>query len=176
MIHLSHFLSNELKEIIDPVIQRNGYFGHPDNILLTKITDERKHIRELGTRRILKARSEIYGLRRFSIPELRFDAKNYINLIDWQTNEITEPSLIAEISEHDIEMVFASRNVPLFEFPKYPCHTQAVERCVKLATEESAAVCGSKPRDGFIRVRLDSRKRMPYFNKKADYRTSSLYP
>jgi hypothetical protein len=37
---------------------RNGYFGHPENLLLGMITDDRKHIRELGLRRILKARSE----------------------------------------------------------------------------------------------------------------------
>jgi len=59
---LSRYLTDELKEIIDPVIQRNGYFGHPENILLSMITDERKQIRDLRMRRILKARSESYGL------------------------------------------------------------------------------------------------------------------
>ncbi|KAF2903508.1 hypothetical protein ILUMI_02675 [Ignelater luminosus] len=35
-----------------------------------------------------------------------------------------------------------------------PCHTQAVERCIKLVTEASQAVCGDDVRDGFIGVRL----------------------
>ncbi|GBP37966.1 hypothetical protein EVAR_84953_1 [Eumeta japonica] len=47
----------DLKCIVDTVIQRNGYFAHSENLLLAMITDERKHIRELAARRILKARS-----------------------------------------------------------------------------------------------------------------------
>ena len=54
-IRKSRYLSDELKAVIDPVIQRNAYFGHPENILLCMITDNRKHIRELGMRRVLRA-------------------------------------------------------------------------------------------------------------------------
>ena len=43
---------------VDPVLQRNGYFAHPKNLLLAMISDERQYIRELGLRRILKARLE----------------------------------------------------------------------------------------------------------------------
>jgi len=56
-IKLSRYLSNELKSVVHPVIQRNAYFAHPENLLLSLITDERQHIRELGIRRILKTRS-----------------------------------------------------------------------------------------------------------------------
>jgi len=93
----SRYLSDELKAIIDPVINRNGYFGHPENILLCMIADERKYVRELGMRRILRARSEAYGLRKFRIPALNFDATDYIDLIDWQETELTEPPLLTDI-------------------------------------------------------------------------------
>lgn len=53
----SRYLSYDLKKIVDPVIQRNGYFGHPENILLVMLVDERKAIRELAYRRIIKART-----------------------------------------------------------------------------------------------------------------------
>jgi hypothetical protein len=168
-IRASRYLPDELKGIIDPVLQRNGYFGHPENILLAMITDARKYIRELGMRRILKARSTSYGIRRFTIPVLNFNAKDYVDLIDWQATEISEPPLMSDISTDEIEMLVASGSIPLIDFPKYPCHTQAVERCVKLVTEASAAVCGADARDGFIRVRLASRQIMPFFNTKADY-------
>jgi len=69
-------------------------------------------------------------------------------------------------------MLVASGNIPIIEFTKYPCHTQAVKICGKLVTEASAAVCGPKARYGCIRVRLESRRIMPYFNTKADYRTA----
>jgi hypothetical protein len=59
--------------------------GHPVNILLSMITDGQKHVRELGMRRIMRARSEKYGIREFSVPKLNFDADVYIDLIDWQT-------------------------------------------------------------------------------------------
>jgi len=36
----------------------------------------------------------------------------------------------------------------------FPCHTQAVERAVKLVTDASTAVCGESARDGFIRARI----------------------
>ncbi|KAK4875539.1 hypothetical protein RN001_011961 [Aquatica leii] len=33
------------------------------------------------------------------------------------------------------------------EILKFPCHTQAVERCIKLVTEASSLVCGAEARD-----------------------------
>lgn len=166
----SRYLSDDLKAVVDPVIQRNAYFGHPENLLLSMITDERKYIRELGMRRILRARLEQYGIRQFHVPQLNFSAADYIDIIDWQKTTVTEPPLLAAVSDQDIEMFVASGESPVIEFPKYPCHTQAVERCVKLVTEASAAVCGIKARDGFIRVRLESRQIMPCFNTKSQYR------
>ena len=61
---------------------------------------------------------------------------------------------------------------PIVDFPRFPCHTQAVERCVKLITQASATVCGQKARDGFIRSRLEGRRITPTFNTKAQYRSA----
>jgi len=167
----SRYLSDNLKAVIDPVIERNAYFAHPENILLAMLVDERMFVRELAMRRILKARTETYRLRKFVVPKLNFNAKDYIELIDWQHTDISEPPLFANIAVDDIEMLVASRTVPSLDFPKYPCHTQAVERCVKLVTEAASSVCGARARDGFIRVRLESRKIVPHFNTKSKYRT-----
>ena len=169
-INNSRYLSDKLKAVIDPVIQRNAYFAHPENMLLCMLSDERKHIRELAMRRILRARSEEYGLRVFSIPKLNFAATDYIDLIDWQKTPVSEPPILANNSADDIEMFVACGDTPVMDFPKYPCHTQAVERCVKLVTEASSLVCGVKTRDGFIRVRLESRHIMPRFDTTGEYR------
>jgi len=67
-------------------------------------------------------------------------------------------------------MLVASGEVPAIDFPKYPCHTQAVKRCAKLITEASSVACGVKDRDAFIRVRLESRQMMSYFNSRSQYR------
>ncbi|CAH2100076.1 unnamed protein product [Euphydryas editha] len=55
-IQTSRYLSDDLKKVVHPVIERNAFFAHPENILIAMIFDERKHIRELGLRRIYKAR------------------------------------------------------------------------------------------------------------------------
>lgn len=172
-IQLSRYLSKELRNVIDPVLQRNGYFGHPENLLLAMITDKRLYVRELGLRRILKARNDKPAcLRQFSVPKLKLDASEYFEPIDWQETVITEPPLTMDVTDDDIQQFVKSGGQCTIEFGKYSCHTQSVERSVKIVTEASQAVCGQLNRDGFIRSRLEGRRLMPVFNTKKEYRVS----
>ena len=99
-IPLSRYLPAELKLVIDPVLKRNGFFAHPENLLLAMVTDERQHVRELGLCRILKARSQrVAGIRQFSVPDLNYNSADYIDLIDWQNTDITEPPLMVALSD-----------------------------------------------------------------------------
>lgn len=76
LIAATRYLPDQLKAVVDPVIQRNGYFAHPENLLLSMLTDTQQHIRELAARCILKARSiEENVLRLFEIPSINFDAR-----------------------------------------------------------------------------------------------------
>lgn len=177
-ITLSRYLPTELKRIIDPVIQRNAYFGHCENILISMLADHRHSIRELGARRILKARKQSSQsvhknfVREFTVPKINFLANDYVELIDWQTSVITEPPLTKNMAEEDIfnlKNIEGGLSTVKPEYAKFPCHTQAVERCVKLVTEASLAVCDSSSRDGFIRARIESRKSMPSFNTKREF-------
>ena len=102
--------------------------------------------------------------------KLNFAADDYSTLIDWQTSAITEPPLTTELSQIFLMDLVANHNVPVMNFPKFPCHTQSVERCVKLVTESCAAVCGANSRHGFILARLESRELMPKFNTKSQFR------
>jgi len=54
----------------------------------------------------------------------------------------------------------------------FPCHTQSVERSVKLMVVASGAVCGQTRRDGFIRSRIESRRIMPQFHSKKYFKLS----
>ena len=86
-----------MRDVVDDVIQRNGYFGHAENILLAMLTDNRPHIRELAYRRILAARSEsasLSGIREFRVPRLNFGASDYTELVDWQEIDRYEPPLL----------------------------------------------------------------------------------
>lgn len=171
-INCSRYLDDNLKNVIDPVIQRNGYFGHPENLLIAMLADDNKVIRELACRRILKARSErVTRIRKFKIPSFNFNALHYTDIIAWHDKQIsvTEPPLTKSLSAETLNEIVENGlgikdNIALF-----PCHTQTVERCIKLVTEASGAVCGEKKRDGFIRARLTSRQMMPFFNTKREF-------
>lgn len=172
-INVSRYLQNELKTVIDPIIQRNGYFGHPEAIILSMITDDRQPIRELGLRRILRARTvRKRGIRQYNIPPLNFEAVSYIDLIDWQKCELTEPPITSHLTEDDLRnLIFSGESVAQhLESLKFPCHTQSVERFVKLVTEVSVSVCGENKRDGLVRTRTESRKSMPSFETKCEYK------
>ena len=161
-------LSEDIFAIVKPVVQRNAYFAHPENILIAMINDERSYIRELGWRRILKAKKMGYkGIRRFKLPHLVFESTDYVNMINWQENEITEPPLCKKLTNTEIENNI--RNKTLICFPALPSHTQAVERTVKLVTDASQKVIGRENRDGLINALLISRSKLPKFNTKKDY-------
>ena len=44
-----------MKNVIDPVIQRNAVFAHPENMFLAMLTDDRDSIQHVAHRRILSA-------------------------------------------------------------------------------------------------------------------------
>ena len=53
--------------------------------------------------------------------------------------------------------------------PDYPCHTQAVERTIKLVTEAASLVIGQEARDGFMRQKIKSRKEIGRFDTKQEF-------
>ena len=108
----------------------------------------------------------------FRVPKLNFDAGEYFDLISWQDSAITEPPLTVNVSEADIRLFVATRGESTVEFDRYPCHTQSVERCIKIVTEASQMLGGQSARDGFIRSRLEARRIVPVFNTKSNYRIS----
>lgn len=171
-----HFPDN-IKEIIDPVIQRNSFFCHPENMMLAMIFDERQHIRELGYRRILKARHEapVEGhIRPFKLSTINFQATDYTELIDWTNCKLTPPPLLSSMTTEYISTLLNNKALPEFEYLKFPCHTQSVERCVKLVTEAAGKVCGHENREGFIKTTLRSRFLMPKFDSKSEFKGASM--
>ncbi|KAF2893233.1 hypothetical protein ILUMI_12937, partial [Ignelater luminosus] len=169
LIRLSRCFSDEVKAIVYPAIQRNAWARHPERILLSMITDDPCHICELGLHRVLRARKEArLGAREFVILSLNFILNDYVGMIDWQGIKITESPLLSCYTDEEISASIKS-NLQETDFLKFPCHSQAVERCVKMVTEASEKVCGSESKDGFIAASLQSRRIMPFLNTKSDY-------
>jgi hypothetical protein len=162
-----------VQKIVFPVLQRNAYFGHPENILLSMISDSRPHIRELAWRRIKNARAArkdpSAGARIFKIPEIVVECRDYVNMIDWKNVEVTEPPITMNVTDSEVDSFILDKTV--FDFEKYPLHTQAVERTIKLVSDASSRVCGQDSRDGYIHTRLASRERIPKFESRKDYLT-----
>lgn len=148
------------------------FFAHPENILLCMIHDVRPHIRKLGLRRILNAKrnEKLEPIRSFVIPKLNFDADDYICLIYWQNNKITPPPLLHRLEINDLTNIIKEKPAKFLQICSFPCHTQAVARCIKLVTEASLSVVGHKKRDAFIKVSIESRKSMPQFESKKDFK------
>lgn len=168
-IQLVREFSEDIQKIIHQVIATNAYFAHPEN--LSMITDpENPRYRELAVRRIIKARTnKQQEVRFFRVPAINFKATNYTELINWQECTVTEPPLTRDIEDAELQFMLKEKVVPVVYLEKYPCHTQAVERTVKLVTEASGKVCGAESRDGHIRARLQARANLPSFENKGQY-------
>src|SRR6218665_335577 len=139
------------------------------------LSDERPHIRELAFRRILAARKETASnstttVRQFRVPELNFEAEDYTELVDWQSIDRHSSPVMKDMSNSEIITFVESRVTDKVDYPRFPCHTQGTELCIKLVMQASAAVCGEERRDNFINARLHSRNIMKQFTNKAQFR------
>ena len=88
------------------MIQRKGFFGHPENVLLAIIADERVEITELGLRRIFNTGSEAASakdIRIFQLPNFNFDAKDYIDIIPWHECKVIEPPILSRLSDDELK-------------------------------------------------------------------------
>ena len=93
-------------------------------------------------------------VRKFVIPKINFKAETYPDLIDWEKVSFTEPPITLQFSNEKLQSLIDS---PLSVL-KFLCHTQQVERAIKLVTEAASSVIGPKSRDGYIRQPIRSRK------------------
>ncbi|GBM51386.1 hypothetical protein AVEN_168772-1 [Araneus ventricosus] len=92
-------------------------------------------------------------------------------MIHWNTITLSPPPLLRRFSNHEIwSKVQSGGTAAEWNFDKFPCHTQAIEQCVKLVTQASQKAVGSTSRDGFIRTTLLSRSSMPSFSSKCYFK------
>ena len=92
----------KLLEKVKQSLEINGYFIHPEKILLTVLVDERRQIRHRVVEIILKVRmNKNDDVRKFLILNINFNAKDYPEMIDWAI-DITEPPLTKDFSKAEI--------------------------------------------------------------------------
>ena len=96
------------------------------------------------------------SIRKYKVQKLNFDASKYFELFSWETTKLHEPSLTQHLTD---DQLLAIIGTPLIVRP-FPCHTQAVERTIRVMTESASAVIGQEARDGWIRQTIKSRKEL----------------
>lgn len=89
-------LPEDVQKVLRPVIENNPYFFHPENILLSMITDQDPLVRSDGIAKVLLARSEATGcIRQMFGPQvdkfINFESECYVDMINWNIFELTEP-------------------------------------------------------------------------------------
>ena len=112
----------------------------------------------------------LQGIRKHMIPALRWDALSWDKIIDWSKSEFHEPFILSKIDIGKIEECYATP----YCFPKYPVHSQSVERAVKLVTEASFKVAGEERRHTSILSVISSRKSRKSFDTKKDYAVTEV--
>ena len=164
-------LSEDVFLIVKPVVRRNAYFAHLESILIAMINDDRSYIRELERRRISKAcKNNSNGIRQFKIPQLSFASKDYVSMIDRKENDTTEPPFCAKLTYMEIANNIKLK-IPIC-LPALPCYTQPIEQTVKLVTDSSQKVIGSKNRVGYNNALLTSRSKFPMVDIKNGHSSS----
>ena len=81
-------------------------------------------------------------------------------MIDWDTELKIEPPFLTSLSDEEALGILEK---PL-SVPKWPNHTQSVERDIRFITEACTEMTGYKARDGYIRLRI-----MPTFRTKKHF-------
>ena len=101
----------------------------------------------------------------FRVPELKWNAKDYTEMIDWDLEYFSEPAVTKNMSDDTLRQAYAA---PL-EVPKYPNNSQSVERAVKLVSEACHQVFGQERRHELCVSRQAARQERAAYNTKKDF-------
>lgn len=85
--------------------------------------------------------------------------------------KITDPNFEGNIESINDEAIKFD-----IDLANIPCHSQAVERCVKIVTEASKHVSSESQRDGYIIAKVRHRRLMPSFDTKVQFSLSDTVP
>ena len=155
-----------------PVIKRNALVAQHESILTAMASSTNMKYNELAWRRILRSREQNVSdgrIRQLRLPQLNIDASSYIDLIDWTQwtdTIVAEPFFTAFVTSNDVRKMIKSNTISRIKTPGLSCHTQSVERHIKLVSEASSLVCDHASRKELTRNKLALRATMPCFDTK----------
>ena len=169
----------EVHTVVQKVVQRNGYFADPAVILCSMLACDQEEVRTKAVNIINGFRAKppkpprakfCRKIRKFTIPLLQWDSETWWDIIDWGKVSVFEPRILSRIDTESLEQAISN---PV-SFPSFPCHSQTVERAVKLVSEAASKVCGGDKRHNQIVSVLASRRARKAFKSKKHYSYSAM--
>lgn len=170
-IRWTQYLPNNLRSVVNTVIENNSYFAHCENVLLSMLFDDRQHIRKYALEKILHFRNDLYepsNIRTYLKPKINFDATDYVHMIDLDDDEnLSEPPFTRSIPYEHLKTYFDDdeNEAPPLDDPKIPCHIQGTERYVQLLTSVAKRAI-HKNREGIMATTSASRSKMSRMESK----------
>lgn len=166
-------MPKNLQSLLLDVVQRNSYFAHSENVILSMLVNEESNVRNKAVNLIRQLRSveQAKGIRKFMRPEINTDAQIYYEIVDLKNMQnVFEPPLLKEFSIEVItECIHTHENFVSVMIKNIPCHTQAVERVIQTVSRASNTVFGEKNRHSKVCATLQSRAILPQTKSKKDY-------
>lgn len=106
----SCYVIDELLQNVDLLTERNALFAHPGNVVLEMTVDEREHIRELGYRKMLKARQTVptRTVRNVVTSKINFMASDYIESINGNPCVVYPPQMLRKLNVDDVKLFMDS--------------------------------------------------------------------
>ena len=99
---INSLTNQDLRQVAQNVVQRNGYFGHPESILLAMLGDDDQAVRDKGVNHVLSLRKNDTSVRLFHLPTLNLEADTYYELADLEICQ-QQPPAIRHLSDSEIE-------------------------------------------------------------------------
>ena len=173
-IQLVGNLPDNLKPVAKKFVQSNAYFSDPAMIVTAALASDESHHREFAVKILRENRKKphkkpklklLKGMRKFEIPQLNWEATDWHLIIDWSKVKLHETRNLQRLTEEDLCAALIS---PV-KYPDFPCHSQSVERCVKLVSEVTKKIFGEENQKASILSIQSCRKSRPAFNSKKEY-------
>ena len=172
-VQLINQQSDEVREIVKPVVQRNAYLLEGGVMLCAMLSSSDRNLREKGLLLVSEAKRKphrpkmkvLRGIRKLQIPKILWNATSWDSLVDMSLLPLSLPSIITRMGEDQFDKILDEP----FQFPKLPLHSTSVERAVRLVSESSELVYGHQKRHSAILQKIKGRQIMPTFNNKGKF-------
>ena len=157
------------REIALDVLKKNGFWAHGENILVAMLADKRQHIRAAwAVDVILRCRQRppaADDIRQFQPPDILCSAEDYPDMVHPVDLGKTEPPTTVSLTDRQL---VAGYDRPL-KFGAFPCHSQAVERLVKVVTAACRSKVGHDARHRLILSQAKCRSDVGSVDKKESF-------